>query len=154
MELEAVSGEGLRGQEGAGSRLARGVYLCRWIEQLSACHLADRLMRTLSHSAQWGEGHTASLPPLYHPPLIVKPAKIFPSQCAGDRLSFFFSLQLSLFCVFTTFFFNSLCFPSFLSSVVSNRQSWPHSLILSSSVSFYLDPALCPFFFFPAGVQV
>lgn len=27
MELEAVSGKGLQGQEGPGSRLARGVYL-------------------------------------------------------------------------------------------------------------------------------
>lgn len=33
--------------------------------------------------------------PLYHPPLIVKPAKIFPSQCAGDRAEFFFPLSLA-----------------------------------------------------------
>lgn len=96
MELEAVSGEGLQGQEGPGSRLARGVYLCCWIEQLSACHLADRLMRTLSHSLQWGEGHTAWLhrppPP---PTLIVKLAKIFQTSVL-DRVEFFPpSLQLS-----------------------------------------------------------
>lgn len=77
MELEAVTGKGLWGHKGPGSRLACSLYLPRWIEQLSACQLADRLMRTLSHSTQWRKG------PYCLTSLIVEPAHISEPACRG-----------------------------------------------------------------------
>lgn len=77
MELEAVTGKGLWGHKGPGSRLACSLYLRCWIEQLSACQLADRLMRTLSHSTQWWKG------PYCLTSLIVEPAHISEPACRG-----------------------------------------------------------------------
>lgn len=83
MELEAVTGKGLWGHKGPGSRLACSLYLRCWIEQLSACQLADRLMRTLSHSTQWWKG------PYCLTSLIVEPAHISEPACRGLGLVFF-----------------------------------------------------------------
>lgn len=89
MELEAVTGKGLWGHKGPGSRLACSLYLRCWIEQLSACQLADRLMRTLSHSTQWRKG------PYCLTSLIVKAAHISEPACQGPGFIFFFPFLLS-----------------------------------------------------------
>lgn len=140
MELEAVTGKGLWGHKGPGSRLACSLYLRCWIEQLSACQLADRLMRTLSHSTQWGKG------PYCLTSLIVEPAHISEPACWGLGCIFFsflfFSVSLlelfsSSFCIssshcltpfnthfsaqFGLFFYFS---PSFLSPSVSHFSKW------------------------------
>lgn len=101
MELEAVTGKGLWGHKGPGSRLACSLYLRCWIEQLSACQLADRLMRTLSHSTQWWKG------PYCLTSLIVEPAHISEPACRGRGcfFSLFSSPPLSW-----TFFFPFLYF--------------------------------------------
>lgn len=91
MELEAVTGKGLWGHKGPGSRLACSLYLQCWIEQLSACQLADRLMRTLSHSTQWWKG------PYCLTSLIVEAAHISEPACRGPSRLFFFFLPSFLF---------------------------------------------------------
>lgn len=99
MELEAVTGKGLWGHKGPGSRLACSLYLPCWIEQLSACQLADRLMRTLSHSTQWRKG------PYCLTSLIVEPVHISEPACWG--LGCFFFLPLSPPQLFSSVFFIS-----------------------------------------------
>lgn len=98
MELEAVTGKGLWGHKGPGSRLACSLYLRCWIEQLSACQLADRLMRTLSHSTQWRKG------PYCLTSLIVEPAHISEPACRGLGCIFFFSFLFSPLSSWTFFF--------------------------------------------------
>lgn len=107
MELEAVTGKGLWGHKGPGSRLACSLYLRCWIEQLSACQLADRLMRTLSHSTQWWKG------PYCLTSLIVEPAHISEPACR-DWAAFFPSFlffPLSLLELFSSLFYISSFIP-------------------------------------------
>lgn len=128
MELEAVTGKGLWGHKGPGSRLACSLYLRCWIEQLSACQLADRLMRTLSHSTQWGKG------PYCLTSLIV--GKL------GDWAAFFSLLSPSLsswtfFFLFLYFILHPICrLPSF------NSHYFPflclfHTIYLPLCLSFF-----------------
>lgn len=91
-------------------------------------------------------------PPHHHPPLIVKPAKIFPSQCAGDWAEFFFSLPLSLSYVFPTFLFFFFSFISVFSGIKQTRLTpLVHPFVHRF---FLLSLAFCPISFFSAGVQV
>ena len=110
MELEAVTGKGLWGHKGPGSRLACSLYLRCWIEQLSACQLADRLMRTLSHSTQWRKG------PYCLTSLIVEAAHISEPACRGLGWLFFFSsflfFTLSLLELFSSFFLYFILHPA------------------------------------------
>lgn len=141
MELEAVTGKGLWGHKGPGSRLACSLYLRCWIEQLSACQLADRLMRTLSHSTQWWKG------PYCLTSLIVEPAHISEPACWGLGCLFFLfssfpSLFLNFFLPFSIFHptsrtlshpFNAHFSALFSFSFPSPHHLSPHSL--SPSVS-------------------
>lgn len=157
MELEAVTGKGLWGHKGPGSRLACSLYLRCWIEQLSACQLADRLMRTLSHSTQWWKG------PYCLTSLIVEPAHISEPACWGLGLFFFFwpppphththiqhpSLFLNFFLFLYFILYPAHCltpltrapllctiFPQ-LAPLARRHHSLPHSLSLPPSVSHF-----------------
>lgn len=128
MELEAVTGKGLWGHKGPGSRLACSLYLRCWIEQLSACQLADRLMRTLSHSTQWRKG------PYCLTSLIVKAAHISEPACQGPGFIFFFPFLLSP-SLFLNFFFSFSLF---------------HPLSHTLSYSFNTHFSAPPFFSLPS----
>lgn len=136
MELEAVTGKGLWGHKGPGSRLACSLYLRCWIEQLSACQLADRLMRTLSHSTQWWKG------PYCLTSLIVEPAHILEPACRG--LGCFFSFlffPLSLLELFSSFFLYFILHPAHCLTPLTHTFLHYFSF-LSLSSSFVASPPL------------
>lgn len=143
MELEAVTGKGLWGHKGPGSRLACSLYLRCWIEQLSACQLADRLMRTLSHSTQWRKG------PYCLTSLIVEPAHISEPACRGLGCVFFFLFLFPPFSSWTFFFLRFSLFP-----LSSSTLPHPFNTHLSAQFSFFpfspsfvtsLSPSVSPF---------